>query len=220
MACTPFTCTPPLSASDTLVKRSEPCGGNDLGPNGAAAPRPLAPPTARLACNQRASRAGTPPARWIRRLVAGWGVGVVVNRRARRRRRGGHDFQLRPTTTGASLRWHRDVSWVCGGCTATPGASRRRKTQVPARVLCLSGSCRLSHAEKHGSQRAKGAAVPARAGQMKVSHVWEFSRARSASRRTRTGPRQPRAWAHLGTGLHLSHFCRRYTNVLGPRFRG
>ena len=122
-------------------------------------------------------------------------------------------FQLRPTTTGASLRWHRDVSWVCGGCTATPGASRRRKTQVPARVLCLSGSCRLSHAEKHGSQRAKGAAVPARAGQMKVSHVWEFSRARSASRRTRTGPRQPRAWAHLGTGLHLSHFCRRYTNV-------
>lgn len=103
-------------------------------------------------------------------------------------------FQLRPTTTGASLRWHRDVSWVCGSCTATPGASRRRKTQVPARVLYLSGSCRLSHAEKHGSQRAKGAAVPARAGQMKVSHVWEFSRARSASRRTRTGPRQPRAW--------------------------
>ena len=125
-------------------------------------------------------------------------------------------FQLRPTTTGASLRWHRDVSWVCGGCTATPGASRRRKTQVPARVLCLSGSCRLSHAEKHGSQRAKVAAVPARAGQMKVSHVWEFSRARSASRRTRTGPRQPRAWAHLGTGLHLSHFCRRYTNVVDP----
>ena len=122
-------------------------------------------------------------------------------------------FQLRPTTTGASLRWHRDVSWVCGSCTATPGASRRRKTQVPARVLCLSGSCRLSHAEKHGSQRAKGAAVPARAGQMKVSHVWEFSRARSASRRTRTGPHQPLAWAHLGTGLHLSHFCRRYTNV-------
>ena len=44
-------------------------------------------------------------------------------------------FQLRPTTTGASLRWHRDVSWVCGTCTATLGASRRRKTQVPARVL-------------------------------------------------------------------------------------
>ena len=129
-------------------------------------------------------------------------------------------FQLRPTTTGASLRWHRDVSWVCGSCTATPGASRRRKTQVPARVLCLSGSCRLSHAEKHGSQRAKGAAVPARAGQMKVSRVWEFSRARSASRRTRTGPRQPRAWAHLGTGLHLSHFCRRYTNVIAKARRG
>ena len=94
-------------------------------------------------------------------------------------------FQLRPTTTGASLRWHRDVSWVCGSCTATPGASRRRKTQVPARVLCLSGSCRLSHAEKHGSQRAKVAAVPARAGQMKVSHAGDIGRATSAYRRTR-----------------------------------
>ena len=126
-------------------------------------------------------------------------------------------FQLRPTTTGASLRWHRDVSWVCGSCTATPGASRRRKTQVPARVLCLSGSCRLSHAEKHGSQRAKGAAVPARAGQMKVSHVWEFSRARSASRRTRTGPRKRRREnAHRrgsDPGQNLTHFCDRYIDV-------
>ena len=106
-------------------------------------------------------------------------------------------FQLRPTTTGASLRWHRDVSWVCGSCTATPGASRRRKTQVPARVLCLSGSCRLSHAEKHGSQRAKVAAVPARAGQMKVSHAGDFGRATSAYRRTRHRAASTARWAHF-----------------------
>ena len=106
-------------------------------------------------------------------------------------------FQLRPTTTGASLRWHRDVSWVCGGCTATPGASRRRKTQVPARVLCLSGSCRLSHAEKHGSQRAKGAAVPARAGQMRLSHAGDIGRATSAYRRTRHRAASTARWAHF-----------------------
>ena len=31
-----------------------------------------------------------------------------------------------------------------------------------------------------------------------------------------TGPHQPLGAAHLGTGLHLSHFCRRYTNVVDP----
>ena len=53
-------------------------------PNGAAAPRPLAPPTARLACNQKALCAHSASHGWIRRLVASWAVGVVVNRASRR----------------------------------------------------------------------------------------------------------------------------------------
>ena len=106
-------------------------------------------------------------------------------------------FQLRPTTTGASLRWHRDVSWVCGTCPATLGASRRRKTQVPARVLSRTESCRLSHAEKHGSQRAKVAAVPARAGQMKASCAGDYTRATSAYRRTRHRAASTARWAHF-----------------------
>ena len=70
-------------SESTLVKRSESRARRESVPNGAAAPRPLAPPTARLGSHQRASRAGTPPARWIRRLVAAWAVGVVVNRKTR-----------------------------------------------------------------------------------------------------------------------------------------
>ena len=80
----------------TLVKRSESRAGRESVPNGAAAPRPLAPPTARLGCAQMALCAHSASRGWIRHLGTAWAFGVVVNRRARRRRRGGHDFPTSP----------------------------------------------------------------------------------------------------------------------------